>query len=136
MADLTITSTSVIPGSGSNKRKGTAGATITAGQVIYKDNVDNKMKLADANNTIITAKARGIALCDAALDQPIIFQSIGTIDIGATVVVGEIYCLSVNAGSICPEGDLVSTNYVTVLGIGTTTNNIKLCINISNVQVP
>jgi hypothetical protein len=63
MADLTITAANVIAGNSAKTETGTAGATVTAGQVVYKDSADNKFKLAD--NDSATAGLRspyGIAL--------------------------------------------------------------------------
>ena len=42
MADLTITAANVVPGAGARITNGTAGATVTAGQVVYLDPADNR----------------------------------------------------------------------------------------------
>ena len=71
MADITVTAGNVDPGNNATIIGVTAGVTITAGQVVYKDTTDgNKYKLADAD-VLATAAARGISLNGAANNQPI-----------------------------------------------------------------
>lgn len=130
MADLTITAANVISGSGAVKVAGTAGATITAGQVVYLDGSDNKYKLAD--NDSATAAVRspaGVALHGASSGQPLTIQTAGPITIGATVAVGVPYCLSSTAGGICPFADIATGDYNTILGIGTSTTVIDMKIH-------
>jgi hypothetical protein len=52
-------------------------------------------------------------------------QRSGDINPGGTVAVGEIYALS-NSGKIAPEGDLVATDWVTLLGVGVTASKIHM----------
>lgn len=128
MADLTITAANVVAGSGATKEAGVAGATITAGQAVYKDASDGgKFKLAD--NDSATAAVRsfyGIALNGAANGQPLTVLKSGPITIGATVAVGVVYCLSSTAGGICPNADIATGDYNTVIGIGTSTSVIEV----------
>jgi hypothetical protein len=78
MADLVITAANVAAGAGSRKNTGTAGATITAGQVVYQDAADGKYKLADANSGTAAARApAGIALHGALAGQPLSILSRG-----------------------------------------------------------
>jgi hypothetical protein len=128
MADLSITATSVLKGTGAKTESLIAGAAITAGQSLYKDASDsNKAKLTDADSA--TAAARvfyGIALNGAASGQPVVVQTGGIIAIGATVAVGVAYYLSDTAGGICPFADLESGDYPTIIGIGVSTTAIKI----------
>lgn len=129
MADLTITAASVVKGSGASVPSGIAGATITAGQVVYLDSATNTLKLAD--NDSATAAVRspvGIALNGASSGQPLAYLSSGLITIGATTVVGQVYCLSSTAGGICPVADVNAGDYNTVIGIGTSVTQIKVGI--------
>jgi hypothetical protein len=122
MADLTITAASVIAGNGAKTDRGIAGATITAGQVVYLDATDNKYKLAD--NDSATAAVRspaGIALHAALAGQPLVVLVSGLITIGATVAAGDVYCLSSTPGAICPSADIAAGDYNTIVGIGTST---------------
>lgn len=137
MADLTVTATGVLAASGAGKARGTAGGTITAGQPLYIDSSDsNKLKPCDADASAAAAACVGIALHGAASGQPIEYQQSGDINPGATVTVGESYYVSDTAGGIKPAADLVSGDYVTFLGVGTTASNIKLGLLVSGVAVP
>lgn len=138
MVALSITASQVQPGSTAVVKSGTAGATITAGDAVYLDSSDNKLKLADADNSAATAAARGIALNGGADGQPIDYQDAQSITLGAgaSMTVGEIYCVGTTPGDIIPEGDLGSNDYVTVLGVATSASVLKLCINASGAQVP
>ena len=127
MADLSITAASVVAGSGARKVNGVAGATITAGQVVYLDSSDSKYKLAD--NDSATAAVRspaGIALHAASSNQPLTILTAGPITIGATVAAGDVYCMSSTAGGICPVADIAAGDYNTIIGIGTSTTVIDV----------
>lgn len=130
MADLTITAANVAAGSSARTTTGTAGATVTAGQVVYLDSSDNKYKLAD--NDSATAAVRspaGIALHASLSGQPLTILTRGSITIGATTAVGEVYCLSSTAGGICPVADIAAGDYNTVIGVGTSTTAINVLFN-------
>lgn len=127
MADLTITAASVAAGSGAKKTTGTAGASVTAGQVVYLDSTTSTYKLAD--NDSATAAVRspaGIALHAAASGQPLTVLTSGPITIGATTAIGVVYCLSSTAGGICPSADIATGDYNTIVGIGTSTSVIDV----------
>jgi hypothetical protein len=120
MADLTITAASVVAGSGARKTTGTAGATVTAGQVVYLDASDNKYKLADCDSATAAVRSpAGIALHGASANQPLTIQVSGSITIGATVTAGVAYYLSATAGGICPVADLASGDYPVLIGLAT-----------------
>ena len=138
MADLSITAANVdnVETGNANTERGIAGATITAGQAVYRDASDsNQFKLAD-NDAAGTDDVYGIALNSASDEQPLVVQRSGTIDMGGVVAVGTIYVLSSTAGGVAPSTDLVSTDYVTVIGVGVTATNIELSLLTSGVQVP
>jgi len=135
MADITITAADVNMVSG-RKISGTAGATITAGQSVYRDGTDsNKLKPADAD-TQATAVAAGIALHSASAGQPLQYQESGTLDTGATLSVGTVYVVSTTAGGIAPWADLLTGDYVSLLGVAVTANNLELILNNSGVTLP
>jgi hypothetical protein len=137
MADLTQTAANVVQGSTARIRKGTAGAVITAGMPLYMDAADgNKLKPADADASALTAAVVGIALTGGAANQPIAYVEAGLVNLGATLTVGAIYVLSGTAGGICPEADLATGDWVTVLGIAVSAVLLDLRVNVSGVQVP
>ena len=139
MADLSITASEVQPGTGDDAQffNGRAGEAITAGQSVYIDvDTDDTLKLADANNTELTATVKGIAVNDAASGQALQLQTRGAVTIGASasVVQGEIYVLSGTPGGIAPEADIASMDRVTLIGVGDASDGIILSIAPSAVQ--
>jgi len=136
MADLSQTAANVVKSSGSIQN-GTAGATITAGMPIYLDADDNnEAKPCEAGDTAAKANAVAIALNGASDGQPVSYLASGTINLGATLTVGTVYCVSQTSGKICPNADLVTGDMVTVLGIATTAALLSLDINASGIEVP
>lgn len=133
-ADITVTAASVVPDSGFAYVDTTAGATITAGQVVYID-TSSTAQLAK-NDTAVHAAARGIALHGASANQPLKVMTGGVITAGGTVVVGKVYTVSANAGGIAPITDSTSGMYVTILGVGTSATKITLSIKAFGVAVP
>ena len=125
MADLTVTT---IEPADSRTRAITAqaGEAISAGDLIYLDSADTKMKLADAS-AAATSGVVGISLTSAAADGDyLVYVTSQTIDLGAILTAGTFYYLSATAGKICPAADLVSTNVVTQLGYATSTSQMIL----------
>jgi hypothetical protein len=136
MADLVITAANVLAGSGAKKVAGTAGATITAGQVVYLDSADSEYKLADADSATAAVRSpAGIALHGASDGQPLTILSKGPITIGATVTAGVAYYLSPTAGGICPVADLLTGDYPTVLGLATSATVIEVDIQVAGVAL-
>lgn len=130
MADLTITAANVAAGSGAKKTTGTAGATITAGQVVYLDAADSKYKLADCDSATVAARSPvGIALHAASNGQPLTVLTSGPVTIGATVTGGVAYYLSGTAGGICPIADVASGDYVSIIGIATSASVLDVKIH-------
>lgn len=129
MADITITAANVAAASDATRAHGTAGASITAGQALYVDPSDSRLKLTDANGAGSAIKTlAGIALHAAATGQPITYQSGGAITIGGTVVTGTIYVLSATPGGICPAADLASGHTVSIVGVATSATAIQMGI--------
>lgn len=137
MADLSLTPGSVVSADGSAYLQTfTAGAAITAGQLVYVDAADGTVKLAYATSTAAIAAIKGIAVDDAASGQPCIVKNAGDIDLGVTLTVGVIYILSANAGAIAPSTDLASSSYLSILGVATAADNLKLNIFNSGAEKP
>jgi hypothetical protein len=122
MADLTVTAASVLFTSGT-KNTGVAGATITAGQSLYLDSADSKLKLAQADGTAAEVAAVGIALHAAGANQPLTYAGSGSvINIGATTVKTTTYVVSATAGGVAPQADLTSGHRICRLGYATATD--------------
>ncbi len=135
MVDITITAASVLPGANAVIESGSAGETISAGKAVYKSAATKKFMLADSNAA--TAEVRqsiGIALNGASLNQPVSVQKYGDITIGATLTAGAIYALSDTPGSICPDADVGSGEYICVLGLAKSTTVLAIDIQFPNVS--
>jgi hypothetical protein len=137
MADLVITAANVVKGADAAVVLRTAGAAVSAGQTVYEDPSDgNKFKLCDADaGTAAVRSTKGIALNNAAINQPLVVQTGGRITIGAAVVPGTVYVQSDTPGGIMPAADLEAGDFVTVLGVGVSATDIDLNIHSSGVAV-
>jgi hypothetical protein len=136
MADLVITAANVVADSVS-KQEYTAGATITAGQAVYIDTAsDNVVKLAQSDGTALEATVKGVALNSASSGQPVLIAVSGDLDIGATVAIATVYVVSATAGGICPVADLATSDYLSIIGVGTAADNLKINILNSGVEKP
>jgi len=140
MADLNVTASGVVPVTGSTSptvtARGIAGATITAGQVVYADpSANSQLKPAQATNQIHALNVVGVALDNAAANQPVSYAAAGDLTLpttgaGSTLTSGSVYILSQNtAGNILSTSDtFASGNYVTVLGVASSATNLRLNI--------
>lgn len=138
MTDLSITPANVVAGSGATRETGTAGDTITAGKVVYKDTSTTppKFKLADSNSgTAAVRQPIGIALHGAADGQPLTILKAGPITIGASVTPGTDYYLSDTAGGICPRADVGSGEDVCLIGLATSATVIDVDIQNTGVTL-
>ena len=119
MADITVTAASVVPYAGANNpsviARGTAGASITAGQSVYLDSATSTIKLADADASTAAAYGVGIAMHAAGSGQPIQYITSGVFTPGATLVKGGVYTVSATAGGICPIADLTTGAHPCIL---------------------
>lgn len=120
MADVTITAANVKPGASSTTiQRYQYGATIAQGKSVYLDSADSKWKLADAD-ALATALAGGIAMTPGVDGDYGFIATLGPVNIGGTLVVGETYCVSVTPGGVCPLSDLGVGDFVRILGQATT----------------
>ena len=136
MADITQTAASVAAASAAPFQEGTAGATIVAGDVLYKDSSSSEQLKLAINSAEASAEAVGVALNGGATGQPIRYQTGGNINPGGTVTIGESYFVSPQAGKFAPDADVASGRWVTGLGVGVSSSLVALRISISGVQVP
>lgn len=120
MADYVITAAQVTAGVSATTKTGTAGATIAAGEALYEDPADSKLKLADANGaTADIRKGIGLALHASADGQPLKYATEGelTLSTGAAIgAVGATVILSATPGKLAPVTDNVAGWWVNVLG--------------------
>lgn len=129
MVDISITPANVKPGTNSTQKRGIAGATILAGQLVVLDPSTKKYVLADTNHaTPELREPDGIALHGASLDQPIAIHTAGDITIGATLIAGTDYWGSDTPGGICPRADVGSGEKVVQVGIAKSTSLLAVAL--------
>ena len=125
MVDLTITVANVDYVSGSRARLDAA-ETITAGDAIYaaSGTTCGVCDVTDETKDVCI----GVALNDGTAGHPITYAVSGAVvTIGSTIVVGTWYVISAS-GALAPAADLATNDYVSFVGYGITTANMKLQI--------
>jgi hypothetical protein len=140
VAAISVTAANVKPfASDAVIRMETAGATITAGQLLYQDSSDSdKVKLLDVDSTGSAASATlyGVAMAGASADDPIAVLIAGTFNCGGTVAAGAWYFGHPSAGSFTTTfSDLQTGDRSTLLGYATTTSLIKLVTTTTGITV-
>ena len=110
------------------------GATIAAGQSVYLDSSDKKYKLADCNASVTTAAVRGIAVTPG-VDGGYGLVAIGgsVVLVGTTMAVGETYHVGATAGTIVPDADLTTGDYVSRIGTGASTTQLDISIKATGI---
>lgn len=138
MADLSQTAASVALGASTTPTKVVQyGEAVTQGMPLYKS-TDGKWYQTDANDGVAKAVVGAVAISPGALDGyglvalPSATPGKSLINLGATLAVGTVYAVSATKGAIAPLADIVSTQFVTVLGIATTAALLDFQPSISN----
>lgn len=129
MADVSVTAGLVVPSSTAAIAQGTSSANITAGKVVYRDASDSyTIKLASTASTTAAA-AVGIAVNAASIGQPVLYVTSGNVSFGASVFTkGDALAVADTAGGIRPIADNGTGDIVTVLGVATATDTLKVSI--------
>jgi hypothetical protein len=139
MADITVTAANVALGASTTPTQIVQyGEAVTQGQPLYRLAADGKWYRTDANDGVAKAVVGAIALTPGAtnafglvaLPSSVAGQSL--VNLGATLAVGTVYAVSANVGGIAPIADITSTQFVTVIGIATTTALLDFQPSISN----
>jgi len=129
MANLVLTPNSVFTAEKSTSHL--AGETIVAGQLITL--LNGVVYIAD-KNTDDKNRVAGIALNSCSVNQPISFINSGEFESDATIVAGQVYVLS-DVGNITAIQDLITGDYVSVIGYGLNVSTIKLKSIITGIQL-
>ncbi len=126
--DLSVTASAVVPSALAVTRTGIAGATIAAGQLIYKDTADNRIKLADCNGASALIRTPiGLAIVSASSGQPIVYViEDPALTLNAVAAKGVAYVLSATPGGIAPIADLATGWYPAVIGLGGSTTTAAI----------
>ncbi|RWO08226.1 hypothetical protein [Mesorhizobium sp.] len=132
MADITITASAVLASSTATVENGTAGAAVTAGQTVYLSPTTGKYELADADGAADLRRPRGIALHSAGIGQPLRIHKEGDLTMDG-LTAGVTYYQSPNPGGIAPRADVLTGDYVTVIGVAKSTTVLAVDIQFPNV---
>ena len=134
MAALSITAANVGLVDGTTQVV-TYGETVTQGQPLRLNSSDNEYYLCNHTTTTDVA-AVAIALTPGGDgEKGVVLRAGSTIDIGATVAIGTVYCVGPSDGNINPTADLGSGDYVNIVGHAVSTSNILLTFNNLGVAV-
>jgi hypothetical protein len=129
MADFTVTAANVLASTAASKTTGTAGATITAGDTLARDD-DGTIKLHDANAATPLNSCKGVALHASLAGQPITYATRDpNFQPGYSgMVAGDAIICSANPGKSCPDTDKATGWWVTELGRAIDATHYKLAI--------
>lgn len=136
MAALTLTTSQVHWVSGPTEQ-GVSGEALTRGQVVYAS-TDSKYYKAKGNGTALQARARGLALADVGVGDPILIARPGAVvelGAGAAPTLAVAYYIQATAGSLYPIADVASTNFVTIVGVITSGTKITVICFVSEAQL-
>jgi hypothetical protein len=114
----------------------TAGAAITAGQTVYRDTA-GRYQLTDGDASSATAEVAGVALNSAASGQPLLIALAGAkLENCTSLLTGQIYCVASAAGDVEAHSALTDdTDYVSPVGVATSTTEITLILAVSGVKL-
>ncbi len=127
MTDLSVVAANVQPGASAVTKRGIAGEAITAGQSLFIA-TDGELELCENDQAVADAACVGVSLNDAAAGQPIEYAITGEVNMGAIMTIGETYVVGAAPGGIAPETDVIASEFLTVIGVATTTSNLKMGI--------
>lgn len=132
MADLTITASNVVAGTGATIATGTAGEALAAGDAVYIDSTDNgNLKKCQHDGTAVEADCVGIVLAAVADNATASYITEGDLCLGTLLVIGVVYVVSAAFGLIAVVGDAGSGDYLTILGVATGTAVLAVKITTS-----
>lgn len=133
-ADLSITAGNVeILASTTTVQVVRLGATVTAGQPVYRKSSDGKYYKCDCDDADdALADAAGIIVTGGAADAYGVIVTAGPMDLGASLSVGANYLVSDTAGGIKPAADIASGDNIVSLGVAVATD--KFYVDIKNTE--
>jgi len=110
------------------------GATIAAGQPVYLDATDNKVKLSDNNLSSAAATVKGVSMTPGVADGYGYVATAGSVIlVGTTMLVGETYYVGATAGEVVPDADLATNNRISRLGTAATATQLDLSIEATDI---
>lgn len=122
MADINVTSVTFVSGTIGG---GTAGESISVGDLIYLKSSDGKYYLAEADNTLQEATVRGMSLDDGiSADETFVFIRQGEVTVNAVLVDNTRYFLSSTAGQLASAIPGTSGRYIHYMGTAGSTTQL------------
>lgn len=126
--------TAIRPTANTVTEKVVYGATISVSQPLYLDSTDGEHKIADANFSATTAKAKGLAITPGVdAGYGLIATKGSVILVGTTMAVGTSYYVGPTPGEIIPSADLTTGDIVTLLGTAASATQLDLDINATGI---
>jgi hypothetical protein len=135
MADISITGP-VVPDTLAFCVNAFAAVAIAAGKVCYI-NSSGLAALADSDLSAAGAEAVGVAVNTAGIGEPVTIAKSGTTitQAGTTFTKGIVYFVSNTAGGIAPQADIGAGDYVTSIGVASSTSALKIQIQIGGFAI-
>lgn len=129
MAVVTITASAVQPTGTTERGFGYAGESLLAGDMLRKDPADAASLKKAAYTSASLSGVVGMALCNAADGQPVVYATGGEVTVGSVLTPGESYVISGTAGKMMPTSDIdgvTPDQFITRVGTATDASTIKL----------
>lgn len=135
--DLTITASQVGLVNAAEVTKKQAGEALGHLQPVYL--AGGKLYKAEAGDTAAKAAAVYVTLTSAQADEYVVVVGNGItpprIRAGSIFTASVEYVVSATSGRIAPRSDLVTTDYITSLGVAESSSILQLHINATGIQV-
>lgn len=136
MANLSITPANFRMTDSSDATIVYAGESLQPGQPLYLKQSDARWYKALSGGTAEESQVAAISAGYAVAGAKVAIVTSRSIVVGATIDLTKIYFLSATAGLICPYEDLVSGNYISQIGIPTSTTTMSLLLSPQGIVVP
>lgn len=138
MADLSITESNVAIASESSRVVPiTFGETLLKGELAYLKASDGLYWKADSDASD-TAKVSHLVIVGGTAGQIGVGLQQGNVSLGAILTAGTVYVLSSNSGKICAisDGNHASGDFITIIGVASTTSVLNFKINATGIAKP
>lgn len=137
--DVIVTAANVRPTVNTQLRRVVYGATVTAGDWLYKDNTDSdKYKPARSSGTLLESGGSSEivwALTGGADTDSGDVAISGKVIVGGALGVGRVYVLSNTLGLMTLADDLVSTWYTGITGVASSTTELDMILKADGYQI-
>lgn len=137
--DVAVTAGNVRTTTNTQLRRVVYGATVTAGQWLYKDTSDSdKYKPAQADGTLLESGGSSEiawALTGGADTEFGDVAISGKVIVGGALGVGRVYIISNTVGLMTLPDDMVSTWYTGIIGVASSTTELELILKADGYRI-